>query len=171
MALTLQARMTASVIDSFNVMAEITTYCLVDPTVVLSAIVTTYTAWLANVDAVSGGKIIRATLTLYPAIIGLKGSPVAGSVCSQTGLLAFTGPSSTRRDSVAVAALLDTLIVDNKIVTGSGAVATFIAFLQSGGSSLEPTTSDFDGPVVFKDSTIAFRKYRDQLGPLSFNLS
>ena len=170
MANTLQMRMTATVIDELNTEAECTVYGLCDPTVALSSILTTYSAWLSALDAITGGRIIRAQVALYPQLLGLKGSTVAGSRVSQTGLLAFTGPATPRRESIAVPALLNTLISGSQIITTTGPIATFWGFIQTGGTSLEPTTSDFDGPLTFKDSSLSFRKYNRQLSASSFTL-
>ena len=162
--------MRAVVVDDLTVEAECTTYVLIDPSASFDTITTTFQAWLTALDAVTSGRIVRASLVVYPALPTLKSEPDSTARAQQTGLLSFTGPSSPRRDSVAVPALADSLISAGKIVTATGDVATLITFLQTGGSSLEVTTSDWDGPLTFKDSEISFRKYNNQLEPASFAL-
>ncbi len=171
MANTLQIRMTTTIIDELGVEAECTTYALVDPTVALVGILTTFYVWLDAVDNVTAGKITRANLVIYPGLSGLKDEPAVGSRTSQSAVLNFTGPSSPRRDGVLVPALADALISAGKIVVGTGAVADLITFCEDGGVSLEPSTSDWDAPLVFKDSLISFRNYNEQLSPLTFNLA
>ena len=102
----------------------------------------------------------------------MKSEPLAGSRVSQTGLLSFLGPSTPRRDSIAVPAIDSSLLDAGALITGSGAIASLISFLSSGGSSLEPTTSEA-GTVgsVFKDSSLTFREYNAQLEPKTFVLA
>lgn len=171
MANTLPVRMTATIIDELGVEADCTVYALVDPTATIGYVLSTWSILLSSIDGVTAGRIVRSQFCALPALPALKGVPADGSRVQQTGLLTVTGTATTRRDSVAVPALSNTLIADGAIVTATGPVASLIRLLQTGGASLEPTTSDWDGPLTFKDSLITFREYNQQLEPASFTLA
>lgn len=171
MVYTIQARLSATILDEETTQAQCTSYALLDPDASLTTLLTTFTAWLDAVDAVTAGQIINAQLVLYPALEGQKDSPVADSLVAETGLFFFTGTAGPRRDAVSVPAIADSLIAAGKPVLDSEAVAAFLALLQTGGTGLEFSTSGFDGPLSFKDAAYTFREYNDQLVPKSFTLA
>lgn len=163
MSETLPIRMTATLVDASGTEADCTTYAYVDPTSDNYDLTSVFYAWLTALDAVTDAAVMRASYTIYPPMPSLKTSPTDGSQVALTGLLTFTGPTTPRRDSVAIPSIATSKLAAGKIIVSDTDVQAFITFLQTGGTGLEPTTSDWDGPLTFKDTACTFRQYNRQL--------
>jgi hypothetical protein len=176
MALTLAVRMEATIMDELGVQAETSVYALVDPSVSFTTILTSLSAWLADLDACTAGQIINTELEVLPALPGgLKAAPAAGSRVEQTGILAFTATGDTHQWAGAIPALSNdpTVTSGGKIVLTPGAPATVLATLLAGGgtTSLAWTNAVSQALSAFTSALISFRKYNYQLARQTYEFS
>lgn len=123
-----------------------------------------YQAWFdaiaAEIDAVTEGQIVEATLTIGLTLPGgLKASPVASSLNERGGLISFdtTGP---RRDSVRVPAMDTTIMPGDSFSLTDPAVAALITRLTTAttAANIQPVTAQdyqYSSAVAAKKS---FRK-------------
>src|ERR1700674_5304715 len=95
MAATTVLRFAATVIDEAGIKANTSAHLFIDPAQLVSAVTTAFNAWLAALDGVTGGGIVRADWTIVPPLPGgIKGAPVVGSEVQEVATFGFPEAST-----------------------------------------------------------------------------
>lgn len=152
--------------DNDNVKAPTPFYVSYDGAVeTVDALIGTWLALGAKVDAVTGARILSGSVTIPLAADGTwKTTPLTGQSVSDTLNLSFANEDTINTDTFVVPAVRDTLISAGRpIVTAGGAIDQLAQLLIAGftngnyvnpsGSSLEAWIAAFQG----------VRKHRRQL--------
>ena len=162
MAKTLEVQLFASIVDELGVEAPAVAYALVDPTASFADVLTTINTWLADIDAVTDGQIIRARLDVTPTLPGgLKTAAVAGSRVEQLGVWQYNATGTPHVEGYPVPALSNspTVVSGGKIVLTSGSPAANLKNLIAGGgtAALEWTNAWQQAISTFASALISFR--------------
>lgn len=118
------------------------------------------TAVAPEIDAVTDGKIVEATVTVSLTLPGgLKGEPTAGALNERGGLITFntTGPHA---DSVRIPAMNRTIMDGNSFSLSDADVLAFITRLTTAttAATIRPRTNQDYQYVSARKSAKSFRK-------------
>jgi len=116
------------------------------------------------VDAVTSGQIVsgKVTIPLEPKNTW-KASPASGSRVEQTALINYRTALASKRQGFSIPSLLNSLIVDGKPNTNSGALHTLITTTLAGQGVATFANAVGQALTLFADAAITFRKHRKQL--------
>lgn len=155
--------------DDLGTKASQTTYWLIDPAMTVTQLAAAWQAYVALVQAVSGGNLLhgRASIELTPTT---PASAVAGSRVEQTGVFDFKNASNSRIFGSPLPALLDTKISAGKINLSDTDITNYYTFLSSTHTLYEPTNNEFLLLNGLVDAFISFRKHRRSLSRSSFEV-
>lgn len=172
MANTQPVQLSYSLVDELGVKAATTMYALVDPATTITELAAQWQTFLALLQAVTGASITGGKAGIVAVPAGAAPAPVAGSRVEQTGLFNFAIAGTGKRYGVDVPALLNTLIVDDKIVDATGAVAALTAAISAAwGDALGQFASNQFVPLgALLDLFLSFRKHRKQLRSLTYEI-
>jgi hypothetical protein len=159
------------ILDSLGVTASAPYYVQFDDSEAAADIDTAAAAILTDLDAVTDGQIVAASLVYsIPLPGGLKSSPVAGSEVERGGLFNFSQDGIKYKFGVLVPAFKTSLIVNGKINLAATAVSTFLAIWTAIGGDLVPVSTAGRLLEVFKDALVVFRKHRKAENRRSFEV-
>jgi hypothetical protein len=111
-----------------------------------------------QLDAVTGTKLVGASVTLTIDLTGatIKGSALANTRVRTGATLSFRNSADTAY-SLYVPAVIDSLMSDDT-VSNTGAMATFISGILSGGGTADPSDENGLDLVSFVRGKAANRK-------------
>jgi hypothetical protein len=117
------------------------------------------TAAAPDVDAMTGGKVMSAALTLDIALpAGLKANPIADQFMEQGVNFPFSCNGTGYRHTVRVPAFRDTLITDGAVDVAAQSVIDWIATLTAGDAVVLPCDKYGNDIETDLGPYIAFRK-------------
>lgn len=163
------ARLSATVVDELGTEASTVAYLMVDPTQTLATLAASAQAWAADLDAVTGGKIVKLSAILLPGVPGgLKAAPLAGSRVEQTGVINFQDATTGHRFGMAIPSIADSKIVGGKINLSDAAIQALVVLITTATGTqafATPARQVITGAV---DAILSFRKRRKSLSRSSF---
>lgn len=160
-----------TIADSLGVSASVPFYLQFPDSSTLAQVNTAIQAILTDLDDVTDGQILRATIEI-DAILpgGLKSGPVAGSEVERGGLFNWYQTGIKYKFGVLVPALAASVIVDGKINLGDTAVTTFLALITAIGGDAEWVSTAGRLLTTLADALIVFRKHRKAESRRSFEV-
>lgn len=163
----------ATIVDKDGIEASAPAYAQADDTKTLAALVTEANAYWTALDAVTDGFIRKVRIELVPPLPGgLKGAAVAtGAPVEKNALLGFSASGTTKRYSLDIPAVSDSVESGNRLTLGSGALPTLIAILTTVGTVLKWCNDHNQQIANFVDALIAYRKKRKQQQRSSFEVA
>lgn len=178
MANTSQVQFSYHVVDELGVSTAATLYALADPTNQIGDLVAQWRAFELLLQAIIGGSVQRGKVSLIatPAAVA---SPGAGSRVEQQGIFNYLLTGGTKHWGDAAPSLLNSKIVNGKINLADAAVAAYTAAIAASpawtGASAGTATgvyasNQFVQLGALVDAFLAFRKRRQQLRSLTFEL-
>ncbi|GJQ33882.1 MAG: hypothetical protein HBSAPP04_27210 [Ignavibacteriaceae bacterium] len=106
-----------------------------DATATIASLLAYNSATVSELDAITEGKIISGSMTLYPTLpVGLKASPVANSDVEESGLLTFVTSAYGKAYGQDVPAFIQTAFVDEAIDETDVAVAAWVSRMITSGT-------------------------------------
>jgi hypothetical protein len=163
MAANTVVRFSATVQDEAGLKASVVSHLYVDSAQTVAAMVTALNTWLADLDAITGGQIIRSGIGIVPALPGgIKGSPVAGSEVQEVATFDFTQTGVPYHYGQVVPAFLETAeTAAHKPNLADAGVAAFVTLLTTapvlGGAYTGPGN---DALAALAYAFLATRKHR-----------
>lgn len=172
MAATQAVRFSATLVDELGTEAAKLSYLLADPAQTITQVFTAYDAWVAALDTLTDGQIVRGRVDLIAALpSGLKAGPVVGGRIEQTGNFGFSVAGTSHRYNDVVPSEANSTISGGKISLGSGSAGaawqTLLIGAVLGGHYTNATSQDLAAAI---DAFLSFRKRRRQLDRSSFEL-
>lgn len=160
-----------TILDSLGVTASAPFYLQFPDASTLAEINTAVQAILTDLDDVTDGQILRATIEI-DAILpgGLKSAPVAGSEVERGGLFNWFQTGIKYKFGVLVPALSASVVVDGKIDLSNVAVSTFLALVTAIGGDAEWVSTAGRLLTTLADALIVFRKHRKAESRRSFEV-
>jgi hypothetical protein len=133
MAATTVVRFSATVQDDTGLKASTITHLYVDAGQTVTQVVTALNAWLAALDAITGGRIIRSSASIVPALAGgIKGTAVAGSEVQEVASFDYTQVGVATHWASIVPSFLETLeTADHKPDLAAVPVAAYNTLLTT----------------------------------------
>lgn len=143
MAVTTPVRFSATIQDPAGIKANTQAHVFADPTQTITQINTALAAWLAALNAVTGGKIIRAGASVVGDVSSYAaGHPVAGTEIQETASFDFTQAGVSYHYGNVVPGFLESLEVSNKPDLTNAAVIAYFTLLATG----TPLGGYYSGP-------------------------
>ena len=133
MAVTTPVRFSATVQDSAGIKANTQAHVFADPTQTITQINTALGAWLTALNAITGGKIVRAGASVIGDVSSYaSGHPVADSEVQEVVTFDFAQAGVSYHYGNTVPAFLESLEVGNKPDLTNTAVIAYFSLLATG---------------------------------------
>lgn len=171
MAANTVARFSATIQDEAAIKATTVTHLFIDSASTVAAVATALNAWLTDLDAITGGQIIRSSASILPALPGgLKSAPVSGSEVQEVATFDFTQSGTPYHWGSVVPAFLESLeTAQHKPDIANAAVLAYTTLLTTapvlGGAYTGPGN---DALLALAYAFLATRKHRRAERAVSF---
>ncbi len=171
MAVNTQARFHAGIVDDAGIRSTVLSHLYIDDGQTVAALNTALQAWLTDLTAILGAKIITASAGIYePVSASQAGKPVAGAEVEETGVWSFNQTGTAFRYGQAVPGLLETVIVAGEIDPTNAGVIAWEGLLTGAVLGGHYTGNDNDALASVYKTFLAVRKRRRQLTAKSTNI-
>jgi len=163
------AQFSATIIDEAGIKANVLAHLLISDASTVAALDTALNAWITDLDAITGGQVIRSAAKVIPALPGgIKSAPVAGSEVEEVVTFDFTQTGVPYHYGNTVPAFLETLeTADHKPDLSATPVSDYTTLLTSAVLGGTYTGLGNDALAALSYAFLPTRKHRKQANAMS----
>jgi len=163
------AQFSATIIDEAGIKANVLAHLVISDASTVAALDTALNAWITDLDAITGGQVIRSGARVLPALPGgIKAAPVTGSEVEEVVTFDFTQTGVPYHYGNTVPAFLESLeTADHKPDLSATAVSDYTTLLTSAVLGGTYTGLGNDALAALSYAFLPTRKHRKQANAMS----